>query len=387
MSLTTEPLVLDDEVWERVVELTNGAMMPCYQCGTCTATCPWGLVRDEPVSVRRMIRNAQLGFGGDFNDLWSCTTCMACEPRCPRDVDIVESIIGLRSVAFKERNLPEPFEDALWSILEEGNPWRGARRERGAWAKGLDLRDAADGVDVLLYVGCGASFDPRLHKVARATAEVLTAAGVDFGVLGKAEPCCGDLPRVVGERPYLKRLVEGNIETFQGTGAETIVTVSPHCLETIKHQYPRHGGEFHVLHASEYLVELVDADKLTFQSNGGAGITYHDPCYLGRYNDVYEAPRKVLESIPGVTIEEMKDSRANALCCGGGGGRMFLETEKGERMADLRVQQAADTQVSVMATACPYCIQNFEDSAKGQKVALEVKDLMEVAADALRRGS
>jgi Fe-S oxidoreductase len=387
MSMATEPLVLNDELWERVVELTNGAMNPCYQCGTCTATCPWGLVRQEPLSVRKLIRSAQLGLGGEYNDLWLCTTCKACEPRCPRDVEIVESIIGLRSVAFKERNLPVPFEDALWSILEEGNPWRGARSERGAWAKGLDLKDASDGVDVLLYAGCGVSYDPRLHKVARATVEILNAADVSFGVLGRKEQCCGDLPRNVGERPYLRRLIEGNIETFQGTGAETILTVSPHCLETIKNLYPAYGGDFHVLHVSEYLADLVDQGKLSFAGNGRVGITYHDPCYLGRYNDVYEAPRKVLESIPGVTLEEMKDTRANALCCGGGGGRMWLETEAGERMSDVRVKQAAETQMSTVATACPYCIQNFEDSAKGTGVGIEVRDIMEVAADALRRRS
>lgn len=387
---TSQPIVLDDALWDEVVAQTGGAMMACYQCGTCTATCPWGLVRGEPLSVRRLIRSAQLGFrAGTVNgraneDLWLCTTCRQCEPRCPRMVEIVDSMLALRGVAFANRQAPEQLEQTLWGIYEDGNPWGGKRTERARWANGLDVKDARQGVEVLYYVGCTASYDPRLQRVARALVQVFRAAGIDFGILGEVENCCGDVVHSIGEEGFLEEIVEDNAATFGETGATAIVTTSPHCFYMFKHVYPRYGVELPVKHYTEILADLIDEGRLQFETPLKQSVTYHDPCYLGRYEDVYEAPRRILSAIPDLDLAEMQDTRANALCCGGGGGRMWLETEKGERLSDLRVEQAQATGAGTLATTCPNCIQNFEDSLKtsGTK-EMRVVDVAELAAQAL----
>lgn len=389
---TNQPVVLDDALWDEVVAQTDGAMMACYQCGTCTATCPWGLVRSEPLSVRRLIRSAQLGFQiGSSNgrpasdlDLWLCTTCRQCEPRCPRQVEIVDSMLALRSVAFANRQAPEQLERTLWGVYEDGNPWGGKRAERGRWANGLDVKDAREGVEVLYYVGCTASYDPRLQRVARALAQLFQAADLNFGVLGEAENCCGDVVYSIGERGFLEEIVEDNAKTFEATGATSIVTTSPHCFYMFKHVYPRYGVELPVKHYTEVLAELIDAGRLQFETPLQQPVTYHDPCYLGRYEDAYEAPRKILAAIPDLDLAEMQDARENAVCCGGGGGRMWLETEKGERLSDLRVEQAEATGADVLVTACPNCVQNFEDSLKTAGTNnMRVVDVAELAVSSL----
>lgn len=362
--MMAEPAVeLDDALWERVYELTAGAMNPCFQCGTCSASCPLLSQLERPFSARKILRRAQLGRRNGMEDVWMCSACRSCEVRCPRDVHIVEAIMGLRALAFKAGEAPPEMHRLLWSTLEEGNPWSGPRSERAKWSDGLKLKDAADGVDVLLYVGCAASYDPRLQTVARNTARVLRKAGVDFGVLGTQERCCGDAVRVTGERGYLGRLIEDNVQSFGATGASTVVAVSPHCFDMFRNLYPRYGLEAEVLHYTEYLERMLDAGDLKIPKVKRSRVAYHDPCYLGRYNGVFEPPRKLLESVPGLELEELTENKLNALCCGGGGGGMWRE-EGGERLSDRRVAQVKEADMPLLATSCPYCIQNFEDSAR-----------------------
>ncbi len=368
---------LDDELWEKVYELTAGAMNPCFQCGTCSATCPLLSQLGRPFSARKILRRAQLGRGDGMADVWMCSACRSCEIRCPREVRIVEAIMGLRSLAFKGGEVPPEMHRLLWSTLEEGNPWSGSRSEREKWSEGLKLKDAADGVDVLLYVGCAASYDPRLQSVARNTARILGKAGVDFGVLGIREKCCGDSVRVTGERGYLERLIEDNVKGFGETGASTIVAVSPHCFDMFRNLYPRYGLEAEVLHYTEYLERMLDAGELKVPKVKKSRVAYHDPCYLGRYNGVFEPPRKLLESVPGLELEELRESKLNALCCGGGGGGMWRE-EGGERLSDRRLEQVKEADMPLLATSCPYCIQNFEDSSRrlqGPRI-VDVMELM-----------
>ncbi|MFQ6013257.1 MAG: (Fe-S)-binding protein [Thermoplasmata archaeon] len=366
---------LDDELWQRVYEVTAGAMNPCFQCGTCSASCPLLSYLGRPLSARKILRRAQLGREDGMEDIWMCSACRFCEVRCPRDVHIVEAIMGLRALAFQGRNVPPEMNRLLWSALEEGNPWNGPRSERSTWAEGLKVRDAAEGVAVLLYVGCAASYDPRLQRVARGLVQVLNAADVDVGILGGRERCCGDAVRVTGERGYLQRLVEENVKAFEGTEASTIVAVSPHCFDMFRNLYPRYGLEAEVLHYTEYLEHMLDEGALK-PAGVKSRVAYHDPCYLGRYNGILEPPRKLLESVPGLELEELRDNRLNALCCGGGGGGMWRE-EGGERLSDKRMEQVKEADVPLLATSCPYCIQNFEDSARRME-GPRVVDVMEL---------
>jgi Fe-S oxidoreductase len=368
--------ILDDELWQRVHDLTSGAMDPCYQCGTCSATCPLLHYLGRPLSARKILRRAQLGLEG-LEDVWLCSACRLCEVHCPRGVNIVEAIMGLRALAFKGRRVPSEMYKLLWSTLEEGNPWNGPRSERSKWADGLRVRDATKGVKVLLYVGCAVSYDPRLQGVARSMVRALSRAGVDFGILGERERCCGDAIRSTGERGYLLRLIQENIRDFEETGAETVVTVSPHCYDIFRNLYPRYGLDAEVLHYSEYLERLLDSEALRPRRMRKTRVVYHDPCYLGRYNGVFEPPRRLLEAVPGLQLEELDETRLQALCCGGGGGGMWRE-EGGERLSDRRFLQAKEAGVPVLATSCPYCIQNFEDSGRrlGGPRVLDVMELL-----------
>ncbi len=375
-----EIAIADDERAERYRRATGGALDLCYQCGTCTASCP--VVADGGRPVRIILRRAALGLDAS-HDAWRCTACRQCEARCPRGVNVVEAIMGVRSVAFEDGAAPPEAHRLLWSTLEEGNPWGGARSRRGRWADGLPLKDATKGVRVLLYAGCAAAYDPRLTRVARALARLLLDAGLDVGVLGNREACCGDSVRSTGERAYLERLVAQNVKTFAETGAETIVALSPHCYDAFRNLYPRFGLTAEVVHATEMLARLADADRLPRPARRDARVAYHDPCYLGRANGVYEAPRRLLETVPGLELVELRDARENALCCGGGGGGMWRR-DGGERTGERRYRDAAAAGVDVLATSCPYCVQNFEDAgrrARGPRVA-DVVDLLAPGGDA-----
>lgn len=364
--------------WDRLQQLTGGAANACFQCGTCSATCPVLARGDAPTTVRQVLREAQLGSDLQTQDFWFCTACRQCETRCPRDVPIVEAIMGLRAVSFEEGKMPPEFHTLLWGTLEEGNPWAGPRHERAKWANGLGIKDASKGASVLLYAGCAVSYDARLQGIARGLAAILGAAGVDFGILGAGEKCCGDAVRSTGERDYLARLVEQNVKQFQQTGAQTILTVSPHCYDIFRNVYPAYGLTAEVLHATQYLERLLDAGKLKPPARAAETVAYHDPCFLGRHNGVFEAPRKLLENVPGVRLVEMPESRWNALCCGGGGGGMW-QTQPGERLSDRRYDQAVSTGAGTLASTCPYCIQNFEDSGR-RRPGPKVVDIIELLA-------
>jgi Fe-S oxidoreductase len=285
----------------------------------------------------------------------------------------------LRTIDFAEHKAPPRLEEILWKIYENGNPWGENRSARTKWAEALNVKDALNGVDVLLYVGCASSYDPRLQNVAKAVASLLKSAQVDFGVLKTEEKCCGDAVYQSGEEGYLEELVAENIATFSKSKASVVVSISPHCFNMFKTVYPKFGATFRAVHYTELLTDLLDTGKLKLSQPVEDNVTYHDPCYLSRYHGIQEQPRKILESIKGIELLEMSNSRDNTLCCGGGGGHMFLE-EDGERLSNVRVREAADTGAQTLATSCPFCIQNFEDSIKTAGNGLRVLDVAELLA-------
>jgi Fe-S oxidoreductase len=371
-----------------VIKANGGeAFKRCFQCGLCDAVCPWNKVRT--FSMRRIVREAAFGLTEiESEDLWLCTTCGKCPQQCPRDVKQIDSGVSLRRIATQYGVLP-PSVRALRtvraSLIGEGNPLNEERAKRADWANGLPVRTFSEGMEILYFPGCYLSYDPRLRKAAAATARILNRAGVDFGILGTKENCCGESIRKTGDEELFKRLARENIKTFIDHGVKRILVSSPHCYHAFKNEYPEFRVNFEVVHISQYLLDLLQAGRLEINKEYRKKATYHDPCYLGRHNGIYHEPREVLRRIRGLKMQEMPDALRNSLCCGGGGGRIWMETRKGERFSDLRLQQALGIGAEVLVTACPYCIANLEDSrltldAGGR---IEIKELAEIVEEAL----
>lgn len=385
--MSNNSLIIDDVQWQELLDLTGGAASACYQCGVCSAVCPWAQVRSESLSVRAMIRQAQLGFLTERPELWLCATCAQCEAYCPRGVDISDVIRGLRYLGWKKRQIPGGLPSLLWSIYWNNNPWTQPPSLRAQWAKEQDIPIYDPGKhEILLYVGCTSSYDRRAQKVAGALLRLLNAAGVSYGFLGEEEPCCGEAALSVGHKPYFLEIASETSRLFIEKGVSKLVTLSPHCYDVFKNHYPSGSGSelFEPIHYTEYLDRLIAEGRLKFTRSLPVNISYHDPCYLSRHNNTVEAPRRVLAKIPGVELTEMGHARQDALCCGGGGGRMWLETEPGQRFADIRIQEALDTGAELLATACPFCIICLEDSLKASRIHhLKILDVAEIGAMAL----
>ena len=384
---TVAPL---EEVLDLIKETGGESFKLCFQCGKCDAVCPWNRVRK--FSMRKLIRQATFGLTEIENEeMWRCTTCGKCVQQCPRGVNQIEVGVSARRIATEFDVFPTAVKSVggvSASLTAEGNPLSEERAKRADWAKGLGVKTFNEEMEILYFPGCYLSYDPRLKKVAAATTNILKKAGVDFGILGTKENCCGESIRKTGNEDLFKRLAKENIKTFIDNGVKKILVSSPHCYHTFKNEYSEFMVDFEVVHITQYIHELIEEGRLEIKAEYAKKVTYHDPCYLGRHNDVYDEPRQALKKIPGLELYEMPDSRENSLCCGGGGGRIWMETIKGERFSDLRIDQAAELGADVLVTACPYCISHFEDSRlalqdrKGEGV-LEVKDITEIIADVI----
>jgi Fe-S oxidoreductase len=375
------------EIIDVIKEKGGDAFKLCFQCGLCDTVCPWNRIR--PFSMRKLIREATFGLTEiESEELWRCTTCGRCPQTCPRDVKQIESGVSLRRIATEYGIFPPSVRSVrtvVGSLIGEGNPLNEERKKRADWAEGLSVKPFAEGMEFLYFVGCYFSYDPRLKKVARATARILNAAGIDYGILGTEENCCGESIRKTGDEELFKRLAKENIKTFIDHGVKKIIVSSPHCYHTFKNEYPEFKVNFEVIHMSQFLSGLIHEGRLKFTKAYEKKVTYHDPCYLGRHNGIYDEPREVLKAIPGLELHEMPDSRADSLCCGGGGGRIWMETLKGERFSELRLEQAIGVGAEALVTSCPYCITMFEDSRLTLNVAekIEVKDITEIIQEVI----
>lgn len=371
-----------------VIKSNGGeAFKLCFQCGLCDVVCPWNRVRT--FSMRKIVREAAFGMTDiESEDIWRCTTCGRCPQQCPRDVKQIESGVALRRIATEYGVFPtsvKPIRSISGSLVGEGNPLNEARKNRANWAEGLSVKTFTEGMEILYFPGCYLSYDPRLKKVARATANLLKSAGVDFGILGAKENCCGESIRKTGDEEVFKRLARENIKTFIDNGVKKILVSSPHCYHTFKNEYPEFMVNFEVVHISQFLFGLINEGRLKISKAYGKKVTYHDPCYLGRHNGIYDEPREVLKKIPGLDLMEMPDALKDSLCCGGGGGRIWMETPKSERFSDLRLEQAMGVGADVLVTSCPYCIANFEDSRLTLNVTekILVKDITEILQEVI----
>ncbi|MBU0512065.1 MAG: 4Fe-4S dicluster domain-containing protein [Chloroflexi bacterium] len=408
----------------------------CTQCGRCEDVCPatFSGMNYSPRTLLAALHEAMktsLVNPGDNGspelsqellseeNLWSCTTCGACLTRCPVFIRPPERVVDIRRYQLlTSGDMPKQVGETMRNMERQGNPWGMPPQDRMAWAEGLNVRELAPGdeVDVLFFAGCAAAYDERNKKVSQSFVRLMQKAGVDFGVLGLDETCCGETARRMGHEYIFQMFAEQNIEAFGQIKFKRIVTQCPHCFNTLKNEYPQMGGEYEVIHSTQLMHEIVDDGSLQLngqgsrgagergsggareQGSGGAGelgsthapmhpstpapqpkVTYHDSCYLGRYNDVYEAPRGLLDQAQVKRIE-MARMGENGFCCGGGGGGMWVETDTDKRINHRRLQDALDVKADVVATACPYCLTMFEDaiSSKGMGEEIRVLDIAEI---------
>ncbi len=387
----------NEAFYTSLFEVPDGEQVKrCLQCASCSGVCPFGYLMDFPPG--RMIgalRADMFENVMDTDTVWMCVSCYACAEVCPAQIPLTA---GLMTRAKEELllagNIPTELQDALENSQRYGNPLGESPRKRAAWTKGLDgdvpiLAKAKRPVDVLWFVGDYPSYHPRVQQVSQALAKVLNALGVDFGILGPEENSDGDSQRLAGERGLFEMMAEKNGRAFHKYEFNEIVTTDPHAYNAFKNEYPALGISYPVRHYTQFLAERLDQLKPLLTQEVEARVTYHDPCYLGRANDVYDEPRQLLEAIPGVELAEMSHQRENSLCCGGGGGGMWLDGftwEKAEtRMSEWRVREAVAAGADILAVACPYEPPRFEDATKMVQGAgrLVVKDIAELLADAM----
>jgi len=374
------------EVEDVVKEVGGETFKLCYQCGKCNTLCPWNTVKT--FNIRRMVREAQFGLVNfEVDDMWWCVTCRACVAQCPRGVEIIDVMRALRRaiVDLGVGGVPDSLRITVKNISGLGNPLGEPAEKRADWAKDLGVKTFTRGTEVLYFPCCIPAYVPEIQRIARATVNVLQKADVDFGILGAEQVCCGESVRKAGQESLFQRLAQTNISAFVEAGVKTIVTSSPHCYNAFKNEYPEFGGNFEVMHISQYLAKLIKEGRLNFTKELSKKVTYHDPCYLGRHNGIYDEPREILKSIPGLELVEMSDSRENGLCCGGGGGGIWMETKKEERLSNTRLEQALETEASILAVTCPYCMLNLDDSVLtlNKEDVIQIKDITEVIQEAL----
>jgi Fe-S oxidoreductase len=363
----------------------------CIQCGTCTGGCPvkWR----SPLNMRRLVRQSYVEIDPSSlfkkPELWACTTCSTCSLRCPAGVKNVELIMGIRNYLANKGEVPSTIRDALENTFLQGNPWGRFRDRRADWAKDLGVKIIGEAAtETLLYVGCAPSYDPRVQSVSAALVKILQKADLDFGILGKKESCCGNEIRRMGEQALFKKLVKDNTNLFKKSGIKRIITISPHCFNAFKNEYP--DLDIPVQHYTQVVAELIETGKLKMSKALNFPATYQDPCFLGKQNQIFDEPRKILTSIPGLEFAEMDRSKQRSLCCEGGGGRMWAEGgTEGTRNGAIRIQEAVALGAKVLATSCPFCLLTFEDAVKisGSADQIVVKDISELVVDAIDSNS
>jgi Fe-S oxidoreductase len=399
---------ITDFNWKQLLDLYT-----CTECGRCTVVCPTTITRkpliprDLTISLRDHLNHAAgeiIGdpgekpgrpareLAGDVIDpevVWACTTCRWCEEACPLFISYVDKIVEMRRhLVLEKAEFPPEAEPAFRGMEVNGNPWQLAAETRGDWARGLDVPLAAAGgeFEYLFWVGCAGSYDDAGKRTSVALAKLMQAAGVTFAILGPEETCTGDAARRLGNEYLFQTLAQANVETLNRYGVKKIVTNCPHCLNTLKQEYPDFGGSFEVVHGTQLTAQLLKEGRLSLTGRVERELTFHDPCYLGRTNGEFEAPRSVLKAVPGVTLKEAPLSRTHGMCCGAGGGRMWLEEKLGDRINQTRVKQLQASGCNDTAVACPFCAVMIGNGQ--QELGMETArtfDVLELAAQALAK--
>ncbi|MBA4417801.1 MAG: hypothetical protein C0392_07815 [Syntrophus sp. (in: bacteria)] len=364
-----------------MLEQMSTRVLACMQCGKCTGSCPES--GKTPFNIRMLVRKKQFAAAIAEELPWYCTSCGACTLRCPRDVKPSEVIIELRSALVEDGLMPLALQKALENTAVQKNPWGKSRGKRGVWADKLDIEipHVSDTESKrLLFTCCIQAYDPRCMVIPSNVARILNKGGLEFGILGEEEGCCGNEIRRIGEAGLNEELQEENKAIMEEYGVKEIIALSPHCMNAFKKEYGDLGIK--VTHYTEIVADMIREGTLTVQAPFEKKVIYHDPCFLGKQNGIFEAPREILRAIDGLTLMEFARSRETSLCCEGGGGRMFFEVETTyERNAEVRVNEAVEKGAEVIATACPFCVMTLEDPATEKGIT--VKELSEILVEVI----
>jgi Fe-S oxidoreductase len=382
----------------------------CTECGRCEELCPaWNT--QKPLSPKKLITDLKNNLyahkdqvlTGKYEDIghvvdgnisedviWACTSCRACETACPVFIEHTDKIYDIRrNLVMMESRFPKEVQTVFKNMETHATPWAFSREDRSNWANDLEIQTMADvqgqDLDVLLWVGCAGSYDDRNKKVMRAFVNILKKAEIRFAILGNEEQCTGDPARRIGNEYLFQSLAQANVETLNNYQVKKIVTACPHCFNTLKNEYPDFGGKYEVIHHSEMIAELIQSGKIKPAKPLEEKVTFHDSCYLGRWNNIYAEPRDILKSIPSTEIIEMKSNHDKSMCCGAGGGRMWMEETIGERINMKRTDQAIETKAGIIASSCPFCMTMLGDGVKEKEVGdkMTVKDIAELVNDSL----
>jgi len=403
----------------RIEELSRKGILDlytCTECGRCDLSCPAHL-SEKPLSPKDVILNLQhhlldsgdellrlrarpkaekteeekgqlIGSIVEEEALWSCTTCYGCVYNCPVFIEHIDKVVDMRRyLVLSEGKAPPEAATTLRNLERSQNPWGLPQSSRTDWTEGLDIPLLSEykEVEYLFWVGCSSSLDARNSKIAMAFAKVLKAAGVSFAILGEEENCCGDPARRMGDEYQFQTLVEANLEILKNYGVRKILTTCPHGFNTYKYEYPQFGGDFEVWHHSEFIGKLLREGRVKLKAGLKEKITYHDSCYLGRYNDIYDSPREILKSVTDCGLTELPRCKGKSFCCGAGGGRMFMEENVGKRINNMRTQEILDSGAEVVASACPFCLTMLSDGVKAldAEEKLKVFDIVELVSQSL----
>ncbi len=376
---------------EDIIDKAGEAFMSCLQCGVCTSGCPWNLVAAGRLSLynpRRILRELSLNAGSRRSvdqAAWSCLTCNTCGLSCPRGIDIIEVIEAVRTLNLNDGKVPEAFKTPLASLRAEGNPWGGKRDQRMKWVEDRGIPGFDAGLEYCLFTCCTTAYDPDGRKAGQALLRLLSESGITFGTLGPEESCCGDPAHILGDAGQFSQVAGKNTERFLQAGVSKILTTSPHCLNTFRRHYQGLKGRVTVEHYTVLLERLVSEGCLTPVREIDRVVTFHDPCYLGRHNGIYQAPRRILQRIPGFHLVEMANHGEGSLCCGGGGGGAWYRPPTEGRLSDLRVRQALGSGAQIIATACPFCLRMLNETIRtlGVGERLVVRDVAQLLLQAV----
>jgi Fe-S oxidoreductase len=356
--------------------------------------CPWFQVGTYEFLVFRFPLETVLGLiasseekeelAKDVDKIYRCVGCEACVEQCPLGVKIPDILRSARRILVDFGSYPETLKSVVQKVRNVGNPLGEPRENRGDWAKELNVNTYSPDMELLYFPCCVPAYDARIQKMAKSTALILQKSGISFGILGDKESCCGEAIRRAGAEKVFTEAARSNINVFEEAGVRQVLVSSPHCYVTFKNEYPDLGARFEPLHTTQYLWQLIDEGRIRPDKEFKKKVVYHDPCTLGRQSGIYEEPRKILKSIPGLELLEVEEfSRNLSVCCGAGSGGLWIDWPVGERMADIRIKQLVDTGAEVIAVACPYCLQMFEETVKSMNLDIPVMDVTEILCEAL----
>jgi Fe-S oxidoreductase len=393
--LSSKKSLTDDinpEIRDALIEMGAEDIFKCYQCGKCASVCPWFQVGTYDFPIFRLALEAALGMvaasedkdelAREIDKIYRCVGCEACMDQCPHGVNIPDIFRAGRRLLVDFGSYPDVLKGIVQKIHNVGNPLGAAREKRTAWAGQLDVPRFESGMECLYFPCCIPAYDPRLSAVAQATAGLLKAGGATFGILGAEESCCGEAIRRIGAEAVFEEVRQANTQAFTEAGVTKVVVSSPHCYTSFKNDYPDLRAE--VVHISQLLAGWIEEGRINPSKAFTKKVVYHDPCVLGRQNGIYEEPRRVLKSIPGLELLEVEDFCRNlSVCCGAGSGGLWMEWEKSERIAEVRLNQLIGTGAEVIAVACPYCLQMLEETAKSMKIETPIMDITEILIQSL----